>query len=49
MDYSGGEYLRDSVTILILVDGFLQCPKPIKISQSLLNVTILILVDGFLQ
>ena len=36
------------VTILILVDGFLQY-KMTKIYKKVLNVTILILVDGFLQ
>ena len=36
------------VTILILVDGFLQF-QAIKISDYVSRVTILILVDGFLQ
>ena len=40
--------LFDNVTILILVDGFLQCDIINEILDTL-NVTILILVDGFLQ
>ena len=36
------------VTILILIDGFLQYPF-IPLKQSLILVTILILIDGFLQ
>ena len=36
------------VTILILVDGFLQCVKNV-FKQYVMQVTILILVDGFLQ
>ena len=36
------------VTILILVDGFLQCVIVDGVS-NILRVTILILVDGFLQ
>ena len=38
-----------AVTILILVDGFLQLKKQKKILKQLIQVTILILVDGFLQ
>ena len=37
------------VTILILVDGFLQYEQELFIEFSFTNVTILILVDGFLQ
>ena len=36
------------VTILILIDGFLQC-RTIKENFRSLSVTILILIDGFLQ
>ena len=36
------------VTILILIDGFLQCNKKNR-GDLLLKVTILILIDGFLQ
>ena len=40
--------LIDEVTILILIDGFLQLTNAEK--QELYNiVTILILIDGFLQ
>ena len=39
---------KQSVTILILIDGFLQYTID-KILQSACNVTILILIDGFLQ
>ena len=37
-----------NVTILILIDGFLQCKKTI-IKKDINTVTILILIDGFLQ
>ena len=37
-----------NVTILILIDGFLQCEEITNIFTSL-GVTILILIDGFLQ
>ena len=40
---------KSNVTILILVDGFLQCLFSITKHKSIYNVTILILVDGFLQ
>ena len=36
------------VTILILIDGFLQCKK-LTVSERGTTVTILILIDGFLQ
>ena len=36
------------VTILILIDGFLQLQAKFMI-QKIKNVTILILIDGFLQ
>ena len=36
------------VTILILIDGFLQYNKT-KIKEDTISVTILILIDGFLQ
>ena len=36
------------VTILILIDGFLQCDRQGLIDE-IKNVTILILIDGFLQ
>ena len=39
---------KECVTILILVDGFLQYHEP-TIQYSCGDVTILILVDGFLQ
>ena len=38
-----------AVTILILVDGFLQYTDKLFIAVHLTTVTILILVDGFLQ
>ena len=38
----------DEVTILILIDGFLQSQKKIKLLHDT-TVTILILIDGFLQ
>ena len=37
------------VTILILIDGFLQSGECIPIAESIPSVTILILIDGFLQ
>ena len=37
------------VTILILIDGFLQCTEKNSLSLDDFNVTILILIDGFLQ
>ena len=40
--------ILDTVTILILVDGFLQLIKN-AVSGNIWEVTILILVDGFLQ
>ena len=40
--------LVHKVTILILVDGFLQYHQ-VRANQLVINVTILILVDGFLQ
>ena len=36
------------VTILILIDGFLQYGQEV-VKKSNINVTILILIDGFLQ
>ena len=39
----------DEVTILILIDGFLQYLKKLCIVRLNCNVTILILIDGFLQ
>ena len=36
------------VTILILIDGFLQLNKKAEVNQGT-DVTILILIDGFLQ
>ena len=41
-------YQEKTVTILILVDGFLQSVLPYSIGNDKI-VTILILVDGFLQ
>ena len=38
-----------SVTILILIDGFLQLKEKISNDNKFINVTILILIDGFLQ
>ena len=38
-----------NVTILILIDGFLQYNPSVTFQPSLLSVTILILIDGFLQ
>ena len=40
--------LPNGVTILILIDGFLQLRK-IKVLSHIIFVTILILIDGFLQ
>ena len=37
------------VTILILIDGFLQYPVKMMFSEGDKMVTILILIDGFLQ
>ena len=37
------------ITILILVDGFLQFYEPVSYYSDYWNITILILVDGFLQ
>ena len=39
----------DTVTILILIDGFLQLKKWIRDPYRYNLVTILILIDGFLQ
>ena len=39
----------DAVTILILIDGFLQWKIFMIDKKLLMNVTILILIDGFLQ
>ena len=36
-----------TVTILILIDGFLQCDEELEENKGF--VTILILIDGFLQ
>ena len=41
--------IYDMVTILILVDGFLQYEAGDFINYESFKVTILILVDGFLQ
>ena len=38
-----------SVTILILIDGFLQYDFNLSIDNDNIKVTILILIDGFLQ
>ena len=43
------EYKERTVTILILVDGFLQFEEMDKDEKIINIVTILILVDGFLQ
>ena len=43
------EKICEMVTILILVDGFLQCDYADRKNKSDSIVTILILVDGFLQ
>ena len=42
-------YPLDIVTILILVDGFLQFRTNFAVFDLVKTVTILILVDGFLQ
>ena len=39
---------RNDVTILILIDGFLQFTDELTV-QDEIDVTILILIDGFLQ
>ena len=46
----GGQFYYNAcgVTILILIDGFLQYNAELKIDKYG-NVTILILIDGFLQ
>ena len=43
-----GYYLSKKVTILILIDGFLQFYEPLDLEDNYW-VTILILIDGFLQ
>ena len=43
------ELAKNMVTILILIDGFLQCEYVILTNYQTLKVTILILIDGFLQ
>ena len=40
--------MEGQVTILILIDGFLQFKKAKEIATDI-GVTILILIDGFLQ
>ena len=40
---------EEEVTILILIDGFLQYSKLVDTELILIDVTILILIDGFLQ
>ena len=40
--------LECNVTILILIDGFLQSKK-VLVNTDVIDVTILILIDGFLQ
>ena len=40
---------RHIVTILILIDGFLQLESVIMELKDFMDVTILILIDGFLQ
>ena len=46
-----GQQLKESyiVTILILIDGFLQYKEQTMLDNIKNNVTILILIDGFLQ
>ena len=41
--------IGSSVTILILIDGFLQCNGKYTKASDCNAVTILILIDGFLQ
>ena len=41
--------LSKMVTILILIDGFLQFKYADKLNSTFFYVTILILIDGFLQ
>ena len=53
MVFCNNIYIVDSkgvtdVTILILIDGFLQCKHDGR-ARTASNVTILILIDGFLQ
>ena len=48
MDYGDLSFIAEDVTILILIDGFLQSKMMDKYLENL-NVTILILIDGFLQ
>ena len=43
------KHALDEVTILILIDGFLQYIKQDVVTKTLKKVTILILIDGFLQ
>ena len=40
---------KQEVTILILIDGFLQCHYRVRSGFIIQKVTILILIDGFLQ
>ena len=48
VDSDAFKKIIDTVTILILIDGFLQYDK-VTIIASKSKVTILILIDGFLQ
>ena len=41
--------MENKVTILILIDGFLQSIKQVTLDIFYRDVTILILIDGFLQ
>ena len=42
-------YNKVKVTILILIDGFLQFNELLNYTDDIIIVTILILIDGFLQ
>ena len=47
-DYGDLSFIAEDVTILILIDGFLQYEEVLD-SEYGVYVTILILIDGFLQ
>ena len=48
-DFVNGINTVEVVTILILIDGFLQCVTFFFNAKNVKKVTILILIDGFLQ
>ena len=48
-DVVDSDNVKHAVTILILIDGFLQCIAIYDTDTLRGDVTILILIDGFLQ